>query len=637
MSETLEFQTEAKQLLNLMIHSLYSHKEIFLREIISNASDALDKIRFESLTNSAITANADSLKITISVNKENRILTISDNGVGMNRDELISNLGTIARSGSKAFLEKLSGDQKLDSNLIGQFGVGFYSVFMVASKVEVLTKRAGENTAFRWTSSADTTYQIEEAARIESGTDVIIYLNEGEDEYLEDYKLKNLVKKYSSFIAFPVQMAKSADSKKEDGDDAKKEDEDGGMETINSLKPIWERSAGDVKEEEYEEFYSQACGGFGKPLKTIHTKAEGAMEYSAIAFIPEKLSPFEIYNQERKHGVKLYVKKVFISDDVKELLPEYLRFVRGIVDSADLPLNVSREILQENPIIKKIRKSLTGKIFSELKKLSEKDKEKYEAFWRELGTIMKEGLYNDYDNREQLTELVRFNSSGGENKEYLTSFDEYISRMNEKQKDIYYILGETYETVRKSPNMEIFRDKNIEVIYFTDPIDEFIVPALFNVKGKELKNIADGKLDLGELEEDEKKSLEESENKYKKFVGRVKNILETNVEEVKVTHRLKESPARVVEGGGGVGAQMERMMKAMGQPIPESKKIMEINAKHGVIEKLNALYEKDPKSEEFQEWVNLLYEQALIASGQPVKDLSGYMQRINKMFEKAVS
>jgi len=632
MSETLEFQTEAKQLLNLMIHSLYSQKEIFLREIISNASDALDKLRFEALTNSAIKADADTLKITISVNKETRVLTVSDNGVGMNREELISNLGTIARSGSKAFLEKLSGDQKLDSNLIGQFGVGFYSVFMVASRVEVLTKRAGEEKAYRWTSSADTTYEIDEASRLDSGTDIMIYLNEGEDEYLEDYRLKSLVKKYSSFIAFPVQMAAVAsEASAEEGKKA------GEMEVVNSLKPIWERSASEVKEEEYEEFYSQACGGFGKILKTIHTKAEGAMEYSAIAFIPEKLSPFEMYNQERKHGVKLYVKKVFISDDVKELLPEYLRFVRGIVDSADLPLNVSREILQENPTLKKIRKALTGKIFSELQKLAEKDREKYEAFWRELGTILKEGLYNDYDNRETLTELVRFNSSHGETKEFLTSFDEYISRMNEKQKDIYYIMGETYENVRKSPNMEMFRDKNIEVIYFTDPIDEFIVPALFTVKGKELKNIADGKLDLGELEEDEKKVLEESEKKYKKFVGRVKNILDTDVEEVKITNRLKESAARVVDGGGAVGAQMEKMMKAMGQAIPESKKILEINANHGVIEKLNALYEKDSKSEELQDWVKLLYEQALIASGQPVKDLSGYMQRVNKMFEKAAS
>jgi len=624
MSETLEFQTEAKQLLQLMIHSLYSHKEIFLREIISNASDALDKIRFESLTNSAIKADADSLKITISVNKENRTLTISDNGIGMNRDELISNLGTIARSGSKAFLEKLAEDQKLDSNLIGQFGVGFYSVFMVANKVEVLTKRAGQDLSFRWTSNAETTYEISEAARLENGTDIIIHLNENEDEYLEPWKLKNLVKKYSSFIAFPVQMASEAEDKK------------GEMETINSLKPIWQRNASEVKSEEYEEFYTQACGGFGKVLKTIHTKAEGTMEYSALAFIPEKLSPFEMYNQERKHGIKLYVKKVFISDDVKELLPEYLRFVRGIVDSNDLPLNVSREILQDNPIIGKIRKALTAKIFSELKKLAEKDKEKYNAFWNEFGKIIKEGLYNDYENKEQLADLVRFNSSTGENGDFLTSFDEYVSRMSEKQKDIYYIFGETYESVRKSPNMEMFRDKNIEVIYFTDPIDEFIIPNLFEVKGKTLKNIAGSNLDLGELDDTDKKALEEEENKYKKFVGRVKNILGEKVEDVKITLRLKESAARVIDSGNSVGSQMEKMMKAMGQPIPESKKILEINANHGVIEKLNELYEKDPKSEDLQEWTTLLYEQALIAGGQPVPDQTAYMQRINKMFEKAI-
>jgi len=624
MSETLEFQTEAKQLLQLMIHSLYSHKEIFLREIVSNASDALDKARIESLTNSAIKIDVDSLKISISADKENKRITVSDNGIGMNREELINNLGTIARSGSKAFLENLSGDQKLDSNLIGQFGVGFYSVFMVASKVEVLSKRIGEEKAFRWTSSADTTYEISEASRVDNGTDVIIYLNEGEDEYLENWKLKNLVKKYSSFIAFPVMMASDDENKK------------GELEKINSLKPIWERSASEVKDEEYEEFYTQACGGFGKVLKTIHTKAEGAMEYSAIAFIPEKISPFEIYNQERKHGVKLYVKKVFISDDIKELLPDYFRFVRGIVDSNDLPLNVSREILQDNPIIGKIRKALTAKIFSELKKLAQNDKEKYSAFWKELGAIIKEGLYNDYENRDELLEILRFNSSGGDSADYLTSIDEYISRMNEKQKDIYYLIGDTYEAVRKSPHMELFREKNIEVIYFTDPIDEFIVPALFNVKGKELKSVADAKLDLGELDGEDKAAKEESEKKLKKFIGRVKNILGDRVAEVNITTRLKESPARIVAGEGGVGSQMEKMMRAMGQVIPESKKNLEVNANHSVIDKLNSLYEKDPKSEDFQEWVVLLYEQALIAGGSPVPDYSAYMRRINKLFEKAI-
>ena len=624
MSETLEFQTEAKQLLHLMIHSLYSHKEIFLREIVSNASDALDKIRFESLTNSAAKVDAGSLKITIFADKENRRLTVSDNGIGMNREELINNLGTIARSGSKAFLENLSGDRKLDSNLIGQFGVGFYSVFMVASKVEVLTRRFGEEKAFRWTSSADTTYEISEAARAENGTDIIIYLNEGEDEYLENWKLKNLVKKYSSFIAFPVMM---------ESDDEKKKGE---FEKVNSLKPIWERNASEVKEEEYEEFYTQACGGFGKVLKTIHTKAEGTMEYSAIAFIPEKLSPFEIYNQERRHGVKLYVRKVFISDDIKELLPDYFRFVRGIVDSNDLPLNVSREILQDNPIIGKIRKALTAKIFSELKKLAQNDKEKYCAFWKEFGAIIKEGLYNDYENREELLEIMRFNSSGGDRADYLTSFDEYISRMNEKQKDIYYLLGDTYEAVRKSPHTELFREKNIEVIYFTDPIDEFIVPALFNAKGKELKSIADSKLDLGELDTEDKSVKEENEKKLKKFIGRVKNILGEKVDQVNITARLKESPARIVMGDGGVGSHMEKMMKAMGQPIPESKKNLEINANHSVIDKLNSLYEKDPQSDDLQEWVTLLYEQALIAGGNPVPDQSAYMQRINKLFDRAI-
>ncbi len=628
MAEKMEFQTEAKQLLQLMIHSLYSHKEIFLRELISNASDALDKLRFESLTNDKIVCEPDNLKIKISIDKENNILTITDNGIGMNREEVISNIGTIARSGSKAFLENLSGDEKADSNLIGQFGVGFYSVFMVASKVEVLTRRADSETAYRWISEGETSFELDEASRMETGTDIIIYMNEGEDEYLEDWKLRSLVKKYSNFVAFPVQMKKTV---------AEDEKDTGEMETLNDTKPLWSRSASEVTEAEYEEFYSQACGGFGKPMKTIHTKVEGMMEYSAVAFIPNAISPFEMNNMERKHGMKLYVRRVFISDDVKELLPEYFRFAKGVVDSEDLPLNVSREILQDNPMIKKIGKALTGKIFTELKKMSEKEPEEYAKFWKEFGQMIKEGLHSDYDNRDKLLEIARFNSTAGEDSEYLTSFKEYVDRMPEGQKHIYYITGENYDKVVKSPHLEIFKEKGIEVLYLTDPIDEFVVPQLTKVEEKELKSITSGDLDLGDLDDSNKDEEKQEAKRLKKFIGRVKGILDTTVEDVRITSRLKDSPACLVNGEGTMTPQMEQMMKAMGQPVPESKRILEINASHPVVNKLNDLYEKDPKGDELQEWTTLLYEQAIIAEGRMVPDQQAYVQRVNKLFTKAIN
>ena len=633
MSEKMEFQTEVKELLQLMIHSLYSHKEIFLRELVSNSSDALDKLRFESLTNSDINVDPDKLKIRIVPDKDANKITISDNGIGMNHDDLINNLGTIARSGSKAFLESLSGDEKADSNLIGQFGVGFYSAFMVANKVEVLTKKAGEDQAYRWVSEGEGSFEISEASRPENGTDVIVYLNEDSKDYVEDWKLRSLIKKYSNFIAFPVEMPK-APEKDDDGNDIEGPVE---FEVVNDAKPIWTRPASEVTEEEYEEFYSSACGGFGKPFKTIHTKAEGTLEYSAIMYFPTTLSPYEINNIERKPGMKLYVRKVFISDEIKDLLPEYFRWVKGVVDTDDLPLNVSREILQDNPKIKKIGKALTGKVFSELKKLAEKKPEEYKKLWKEVGVIVKEGLHSDYENRDKLLEIVRFNSTMGEDEEYLTSFKEYISRMREGQKHIYYIAGENYATVTKSPHLEIFKEKGIEVLFLTDPIDEFVVPQLFNVEGKELKSITASDLDLGDLEEKDEKAEKENEKKYKKFIGKVKNMLESKIEDIRLSSRLKNSPACLVNGAGALTPQMEQMMRAMGQPVPESKQILEINPTHPVIENLNELYKKDPKSEELQDWVSLLFEQALIAEGRQVPDAEAYTKRINKMLEKATS
>jgi molecular chaperone HtpG len=632
MSEKMEFQTETKQLLDLMIHSLYSHKEIFLRELISNSSDALDKLRFESLTNETIKCDPDKLAIKIVADKENNKITITDNGIGMDHDEIISNIGTIARSGSKAFLNNLSGDEKNDSNLIGQFGVGFYSVFMVAQKVEVLTRRAGTDVAHRWISEGETSFELSEASRVESGTDIIIYLKEGEEEYSEDWKLRSLVGKHSNFVAFPVKMEKTTEEGEGEEKTSKTE-----WETLNNTKPLWVRSASEVTEEEYEEFYTSSCGGFGKPIKTIHTKAEGTMEYSAVAFLPTSLSPMEMYNTDRKNGLKLYVKRVFISDDVKELLPEYFRFVKGVVDSEDLPLNVSREILQDNPIIPKIGKALTGKIFTELKKMSEKAPEDYAKFWKEFGPMIKEGFHSDYENRDKLLEIARFNSTEGDSSDYLTSFKEYISRMDEKQKHIYYITSENYDKAIQSPHLEILKDKNIEVLFLTDPIDEFVIPGLMNVEGKELKSVISGDLDLGELDERDEEAEKAEAKRLGKFIGRVKNILTEEVEDVRITTRLKDSPACLVAGEGSMTAQMEQMMKAMGQAVPESKRVLEINSDHPVVNQLNKLYEETPKGEELEEWITLLYEQALIAEGQMVPNQGDYVKRVNKLFEKAIS
>lgn len=620
--ESHEFQTEAQQMLHLVIHSLYTHKEIFLRELISNASDALDKIRFESLTNQDILDKDTELKITITPNKTAKTIIISDNGIGMTKQELIENIGTIARSGSKAFLEKLSGDQKADSNLIGQFGVGFYSVFMVASSVKIVTKRAGaEEPALVWESSGETNYTLEETEKEIHGTDITIYLKDDEHIYTEDWQIRSLVKKYSDFIAFPIYLP----------------DEKGKEEVINETKPLWMRKPADITDEQYEEFYKQACGGFDAPLATVHTLAEGVMEYASVLFVPSKISPFELYNYERKHGVKLYVKRVFIMDDCKELLPEYLRFVKGVVDSEDLPLNVSRETLQDNPMIRKIRKAIVGKLFAKLEDLATNDPEQYKTFWKAFGPILKEGLHSDPDSKEKLLELVRFQSSIGESEDDFTTLKQYVGRMREEQKDIYYITGESRAIVEKSPHLEIFREKGIEVLYLVDPIDEFVVPGIYNYDGKLLKSVTKGDLDLGELGKEEKKEKKEVESRFKKLSERIKNVLADEVKEVRVTTRLKDSPCCLVTDEHDMGAHMEKMMKAMGQQVPESKPIFEINGNHQIFLNLHALYEKDPKSTQLEEWIKLLYDQAIIAEGRGVKDPVAYLNRVNELLVKVSS
>lgn len=615
--ETMEFQTEAKQLLHLMVHALYSHKEVFLRELISNASDALDKLRFEALTNTTIKL-PDELSIQIKVDKTAKVVTISDNGIGMTRQEVIENIGTIARSGSKAFLDKMTGDQKADSNLIGQFGVGFYSVFMVASSVKLTTQRAGsDEPAVVWESKGESDFTITEGSRDRAGTDVVIYIKEDESTYAEDWQIRSLIKKYSDFIAFPIYM----------------DNDKGKSEVVNQTKPLWRRAASEITKEQYEEFYQQVLAGFDKPLSILHNRAEGIMEYSSLCYIPAK-SPFDLFSAERKHGVKLYVKRVFIMDNCKELLPEYLRFVRGVVDSEDLPLNVSREILQKNPIIEKIQKTLVGKILGRIKDLAEKEPENFLTFWQEFGPVMKEGLHTDYENKQQLLEIIRFQSSNGATKNDFTTLRQYVDRMRTDQKDIYYISGETREIVEKSPHLEVFRAKGIEVLYLVDPIDEWVVGDIFNFDGKQLKSVMQGDLDLGELDKEEKDAKKKSESKFKKLSERVKNILADKIKEVHITTRLKDSPACLVNEANAMGAHMEKLMKAMGQAAPESKRILEINPEHPILVNMNARYTADPKDEALEDWVHLLYEQALIAEGQMVPDPMAYSRRVNNLLAK---
>ena len=569
-TERLNFQTEAKQLLHLVIHSLYSHKEVFVRELISNASDALDKLRFKSLTDKDILGDDADLSIRIKVDTTAKTFTISDNGIGMTKEEVVENIGTIARSGSKAFVDKLTGDQKTDSNLIGQFGVGFYSVFMVASKVKLMTRAAGgPHKAVLWESDGISDYTIRETDKPGRGTEITVYLKEDDAAYAEQFHVRSIIKKFSDFIAFPIYFP----------------NEKGHDEIINETKPLWKRSPAEITSEQYEEFFKTALGGFDKPLATIHSKAEGILEYSFVLFIPAK-APFELFFPERKHGIKLYVKRVFIMDNCKELFPEYLRFIKGVVDSEDLPLNVSREMLQHNPIIERIQRTLVSKVLSRLADMAEHEPSNFNSFWHQFGSVLKEGIHTDHENKEKLIGLLRFQSSLGETKDDLVSLKQYVGRMREGQKHIYYISGESREIVEKSPHLEVFRQKSIEVLYLTDPIDEWIVPDIYNYDNKQLVSVTKGDLDLGDLGKDEDTRKDKIGPRFKKLSERIKNILSDVVKEVRVTTRLKESPCCLVADEHDLGPYMEKIMKAMGQEVPESKAIFEINGSHPIIENL---------------------------------------------------
>jgi len=624
--QTLGFQAEVKQLLQLMIHSLYSNKEIFLRELVSNASDAADKLRFEAINNSALFEDAPELKITIGFDKEARTITISDNGIGMNRDEAVEHLGTIAKSGTKEFFSKLSGDQQKDAALIGQFGVGFYSAFIVADKITVETRRAGlpTNDGVRWESAGEGDFTVEQINKPARGTDIILHLREGEDEYLSSWKLKSIIRKYSDHISLPIQM------KKEEWDEEKKEtvvkDE---VETINQASALWSRSKSDITPEQYVEFYKHVSHDYRDPLTYTHNRVEGRSEYTQLLYIPEN-APFDLWDRNKRGGIKLYVKRVFIMDDAEQLMPVYLRFVKGVIDSSDLPLNVSREILQESRDVKVIREGSTKRVLGMLEELADADeqekKDKYTTFWKEFGQVLKEGIGEDAVNKDRIAKLLRFASTAGNGEEQATSFTDYIGRMKEGQDKIYYVTGDSYAAARNSPHLEIFRKKGIEVLLLTDRVDEWMLSFLTEFEGKTLVSVAKGDLDLGKLEDEtEKKQHEETEASYKELVDKMKTSLADKAKEVRVTFRLTDSPACLVADEHELSGNLMRMLKAAGQSAPESKPILEINPDHPLVQRLK--YEEA----KFDDWANILFDQAMLAEGGTLTDPAGFVKRLNEM------
>ena len=628
--ETLGFQAEVKQLLNLMIHSLYSNKEIFLRELISNASDACDRLRFEALNNAALyggeSGSDTELSIRLSFDKAARTLTISDNGIGLSRDEAVEHLGTIAKSGTREFFSALTGDQAKDAHLIGQFGVGFYSSYIVADKVTVISRRAGleANQAVKWESAGEGEFTVEMVEKAGRGTEVTLHLREGEDEFLSGWKLRQTVRKYSDHITLPILM------KKEKWDEEKKEqvetDED---ETINQASALWARPKSEISDEQYKEFYKHVAHDFEEPLAYVHAKVEGKQEYTQLLYIPSK-APFDMWDRNARHGIKLYVRRVFIMDDAEQLMPLYMRFVRGIVDSNNLPLNVSREILQESRDIETIRGGCVKKVLSMLESMADSEdaaeKEKFARFWKEFGRVLKEGTGEDFANKERIAKLLRFASTHTDTPDETVSLADYVSRMKEGQEKIYYVTAETFTAAKNSPHLEIFRKKGIEVLLLSERVDEWVTGNLTEFEGKALQSVAKGGLDLGKLEDEaEKKEAEQAADEYKDLLDKIKTTLGEKVKEVRVTHRLTDSPSCIVADEHDLGGNLARILKAAGQKAPDSKPILEINPKHPAVQRLK--YEES----RFDDWANLLLEQATLAEGGTLDDPAGFVKRINDL------
>ena len=621
--ETLGFQTEVKQLLHLMIHSLYSTKEIFLRELISNASDAADKLRFEALAKPDLLEGGADLKIRVSFDKDARTVTLEDNGIGMNREDVIAHLGTIAKSGTADFMKHLTGDQKKDSHLIGQFGVGFYSAFIVADQVEVFSRRAGTSSeeGVYWSSKGEGEFEVANIDKPERGTRIVLHLKSGEEEFADGWRLRNIIKKYSDHIALPIELPKEFHGEEKDKP-AEPE-----WETVNRASALWTRPRTEVKDEEYQEFYKHVGHDFENPLAWSHNKVEGKLEYTSLLFVPGR-APFDLYQREAPKGLKLYVQRVFIMDQADEFLPLYLRFIKGVIDSNDLSLNVSREILQKDPVIDSMKSALTKRVLDMLDKLAKDKPDDYKNFWKQFGQVLKEGPAEDFANKEKIAGLLRFASTQDASGEQSVSLADYLSRVKEGQDKVYFLTGESYAQVKNSPHLEVFRKKGIEVLLLTDRIDEWLMSYLTEFDGKQFVDVARGDLDLGKLDSEEDKKAQEEIAKAKEgLVERLKTALGDEVAEVRVSHRLTDSPAILAIGEQDLGLQMRQILEASGQKVPESKPIFEINPAHPLIEKLDG----EPDEDRFADLSHILFDQAALAAGDSLKDPAAYVQRLNKL------
>mgnify|MGYP003386984522 FL=1 len=624
--EQLSFQTEAKQLLKLMIHSLYSNKEIFLRELISNASDAADKLRFEGLTNAALYESDSDLNIRVSYDVDEQTITISDNGIGMSRQEVIDHIGTIAKSGTREFFNSLTGDQAKDANLIGQFGVGFYSAFIIADKVTLITRRAGltPEHGIRWESSGEGDYTLEMVTKQTRGTEIILHLRNDEDEFLNGMRIRAIIRKYSDHITLPILMKKEEWSQEEKKNRISDEDE-----TINKANALWARPKNEITAEQYNEFYKHVAHDFEPPLAYLHARVEGKQEYTQLLFIPAR-APFDLFDREHRHGIKLYVQRVFIMDDAEKLLPNYLRFVRGVVDSNSLPLNVSREILQESKDIESIRAGIVKKVLGLIEELSKNEsdegKEKFRTFYREFGQVLKEGVGEDYANRERIAKLLRFVTTQSDTEEPTVSLEAYLHHIKEGQDKIYYVTADNLKAAKNSPHLEVFRKKGIEVLLLSDRVDEWLVTNLTEFEGKPLQSVAKGGLDLGSLEDEtEKEEREKESNAYQELTDKMKAALSEQVKDVRVTFRLTESPACLVADTYDMGGNLERLLKSAGQKVQHAKPILEINPHHPMVQRLKS------EVENFEDWSYILFDQALLAEGGQLEDPAAFVKRLNEL------
>ena len=615
--ETLGFQAEVKQLLDLMIHSLYSNKEIFLRELISNASDAIDRLRFDALSDASLYEHDTDFKISISYDKEARTITILDNGIGMDRENVVENLGTIAKSGTREFFQALTGDQQKDANLIGQFGVGFYSSFVVADKVTVLTRHAGQSPehGVLWESAGQGEYSIETIEKVTRGTEVTLHLREDEDELLSGYRLREIIRKYSDHVTLPIVM-KSEDKDKE-----------GEWEVVNTASALWTRARSEISEEEYNEFYKHISHDFNDPMAYIHSRMEGTQEYTLLLYVPAQ-APFDLFTREIHHGVKLYVRRVFIMDDAEKLMPRYLRFIRGIIDSNDLPLNVSREILQQNRMIDAIRSNSTKKVLGLFSDLMKNEPEKYATFWNEFGRVVKEGLLEDQTNRDTLAKLLRFATSTSGNDQQTVTLTDYIEHMKEGQDKIYYIVADSYAAAKDSPLLEIFKKKGIEVLLLSDPVDHLAIPELREFEGKQLQSVSKGEVDLSNLEdEQEKEEQQKNADEAKDLLERLKGVLGEEVKDVRVTSRLTTSPACLVVDEYGIDPSLKRLLQSAGQQIPNDKPILEINPQHVIVQRIKS----ETNDTLFNDWAHVLFDQSVLSSGEQLDNPVSFVNRLNSL------